>query len=104
MNPKLKTLRLPALRGKKNDCSTMVYSCSAEYRNKPYSCHRFYQCVDDVAYYCQNPKIFNRKCSERYWAKKILFWRQSRMDQYQCPANTAGPGVCQHLYNDYDRY
>jgi len=102
MNAKLETLRLPALRGPENDCSMMVRSCSAEYRIKPYSCHRFYKCVDGVAYSCQNPKSFNWKCSERYWAKQIRFWRrdkQSRMDQYQCPANTAGPGVCQDRFD-----
>ena len=31
------------------------------------SCHRFYECIDNVAYSCQNPKVFQSKCSGKYW-------------------------------------
>ena len=99
-NPKLKTLRLPALRGRKNDCSTRVASCSPQYRNKPYSCHRFYKCVNGVAYSCQNPKIFNKKCSGKYW--NFRKWsKQSRMSKYKCQEDTIGHKVCTPDPDDY---
>ena len=57
---------LPALTQKLRTCNTRVDSCGEQPSNG-ISCHRFYKCIDNVAYSCQNPKVFQAKCSGKYW-------------------------------------
>ena len=62
---------LPALTEKENirRCNTKVTSCGVQPSNG-ITCHRFYKCIDGIAYSCQNPKLFQSKCSGKYWNRR----------------------------------
>ena len=54
------------------------------------NCHRFYKCINGIngfAVSCQNPKLFQSKCSEKYWGK-------GGKAKYKCWADTVGEVDC----------
>ena len=51
------------------------------------NCHRFYKCINGFAVSCQNPKLFQSKCSEKYWGK-------GGMNKYICMEDTVGQVDC----------
>ena len=46
-------------------------------------CHKFYKCIEGKAYSCQNPKLFQSKCSAKYWNK-------GGKEKYRCQRKTRG--------------
>ena len=92
-NPNLKTLNLPAITDKdytipENKCTTKVEHCGKTTENGM-SCHRFYKCINGVAYSCQNPKRFFSTCSGKYYLK--YFFGKTK---YRCGTAAEARDMC----------
>ena len=74
------------------DCSKKVANkdaCALAKRGI-FDCHRFYHCVERVAYKCQNPKPRYSTCSgsyQGYHKHGFLSSLKTRMSTYKCPEN-----------------
>ena len=66
-------------------CSKKVADCGKT--KQIGNCHRFYKCHGEVAVSCQNPKLFQSKCSEKYWGK-------GGKAKYVCMEDTVGQVDC----------
>ena len=80
-------------------CSEKVADCGKTLPGKiglgweTTDCHRFYKCHNGVAYSCQNPKLFSKKCSEQYHSIG------KGKEHYKCPPDSpAQQIVCNNNY------